>query len=145
MGFAEDLAHFRAEQEKQLTATARVVRHLGDPVYDPVTGRSVQPVQTVLAAAPCKITAFDALGSDVEVGQTQARIGHHLVKFVHDAPVMIGDLIEITSSTYNPSDIGLLLRIVDIDRREWQIARRCVAEEISVPIDWQAEDDEEGS
>jgi hypothetical protein len=137
------LARFRRRQADQLTARATIRRPLGAPIYDPELGQSVQPVAVIGTDVPCKVTALESFGRDAAAGQTEIRINQHMVKLPVGTDVRTHDVLELTASQHNPADVGLVVRVTDVDRREWQIARRCIVEEITAPTVWQVE--EEGS
>jgi hypothetical protein len=130
----------RRRQAVQLTQRATIVRPTGPPTFDSETRESVQPVTTLHTDLPCKVTNNDRAGLDVAVGETEIRVTDREIKFPVGTVVAEGDLVTITAGTYNTVDIGVTYRITDIDRREWQVARRCVIEEVAVPRLWEVED-----
>lgn len=127
------LRRFRGKQAEQFTQTARIDRPIGLPVYDPETRTTSQPVRTIGTKA-CKTTNQDINGVDVQVGETTVRTVVNLVKFEPGTDLENRDLITIVSSKYNPSDVARQYRVLDVDRREWQIARRATIEEVVVPL-----------
>lgn len=130
------LDFFRGQQADQFSQTATIRRPTGELVTNPATGLVTQPVATVATGARCKVTSGERVGQDIDVAETEATLVDHLVKFKVGTDVEKDDLIEITGSRYDAADIGRIYRVTSIDRREWQIARRCVVEEVLVPMDW---------
>lgn len=137
MSIESALRRFRRKQADQFTQTANIDRPVGEMTYDPDLGTSVQQVVRRYTAVPCKVTANERQGLDVQVAETKVRIVDHTVKFGVDTDVAMDDLVTITSSTFSPLDVDRQYRITDIDRREWQVSRRCVVEEVMVPMLWE--------
>jgi hypothetical protein len=79
------------------------------------------------------VSSDDRSGEDAKAAETVLRLVDHIIKFPVGQDVQMDDVVTITSSTYNPTDIGRQYRITDVDRREWQISRRCNVEETVVP------------
>lgn len=127
------ITRFREAQADQFTQTATVTRPTGDVEFDEDTGLETRPADVIATGEPCKTTAVEQIGTDRTVGHADVRFNDLMVKFRHDLDVQRNDIVTITDSVYNPADIGLTYRVTDIDRREWQIARRCIVEEITVP------------
>lgn len=128
------IRRFRRRQEAQFTQRATIQRPVGEPVYDPEAQVSAQPVETVDTDVPCKITSGETQGSDVAAGQTSVRVTELVVKFPVATDARRDDIVTISDSLYDEPDIGRQYRITDVDRREWQIARRCAIEETSVAM-----------
>lgn len=138
MSVERALTRFRRRQAEQLTASAHIDRPLGPPAWDPESQATVTPVSRAYANRRCKVTSLEAEGTDRTTGQSEARFVGHLIKFDPDTDVRPGDLVTVVSSRHNPLDVGITYRVTDIDRREWQIARRCIVEEVVVPMRWEA-------
>jgi hypothetical protein len=129
------IRRFRAKQAGQFSQTALLQRPVGETVYDPNTQASVQPVVTIYTGVPCKVSTMGReQGSEVSAGQTEVRVTDLEAKFPIDADVLHGDLLTIVTSTFNTQDIGRQFRVTQIDRREWQISRKCAIEETIVPV-----------
>lgn len=128
------LEFFRDRQAEQFTATADVVRPIGEPAFDASTGLVAQTVETVYEDEPCKVSSNDRAGQDVQAGETEVLLVDSTVKFAVALDVHANDLVRIVTSTHNPTDVGKVYRITDVDDREWQISRRCVVEETIVPM-----------
>lgn len=133
MSIESAVTRFRAKQAEQFSQTADIYRPVGEPTFTPEDGYA-QPVVTVTAGVACKVTSNERQGQDVQAGETEVRLLDHTIKFPVDTPVEVNDIVEVTASTYNPLDTGITYRITDVDRREWQISRRCVIEEVIVPL-----------
>jgi hypothetical protein len=127
------LARFRAKQAEQFTQTGRIDRPTGEPAYDPNTRQSAQPVTTI-TTKPCKVTSGGTQGNDTDVGETTARIVGHEIKFPVGTDLQYLDIVTILSSKFDPSDVGRQYRVLDVDRREWQISRLARIEETVVPL-----------
>lgn len=126
------ITRFRRKQAEQFTATARVDRPIGLPAYDPDTQQSVQTVE-VVGTFPCKLTNLETTGVAVETAQTTVREVGHLIKFPVGTDVTNRDIVTILTTTYG-SDAGRQFTVDDVDRREWQISRRCTVTETVVPL-----------
>lgn len=132
------LARFQARQAAQFTQRATIQRRVGEPTFTPEDGYR-QEVTTIAADVPCKVTSNERQGQDVQAGQTEARIVDHEVKFPVGTLVEKDDLVTVTASVHNPQDTDRTYRVTDIDRREWQISRRCIIEEVLVPTLYEEE------
>lgn len=133
------IARFRKRQADQFTQTCRIDRPVGETYYDPDAQESVQPVEPLYAAVPCKVTSNDRSGEDVQAGETEVRLLDVTIKFPVDTDVAMDDIVTITASKFHPLSVGKQYRITDVDDREWQISRRCVIEETLVPLLWEEE------
>lgn len=132
--FDTALDFFRDRQAEQFTATADVLRPIGEPTFNEMTGVVTQTVETAYEDEPCKVSSNDRAGQDIQAGETEMRLIDSTIKFAVALEVYKDDVVRIVSSTYNPTDVGKTYRITDVDDREWQISRRCVVEETLVPM-----------
>lgn len=128
------LEFFGDRQAEQFTAIADIVRPIGEPAFDESTGLVAQTVETVYEDEPCKVSSSDRAGQDVQAGETELRLVDRTIKFAVALDLHPNDLVTIVSSTFNPTDVGKVYRITDVDDREWQVSRRCVVEETTVPM-----------
>lgn len=132
MSVGSAITRFRARQAAQFSATAAVHRPVGEVTFTPETG-SVQPYDLIYPAIACKLTSEDRSGNDASAGETVVRLVDQLIKFPVESDLRMDDIVTITASTHNPTDVGRQYRVTDVDRREWQISRRCNVEETLVP------------
>lgn len=132
MSVASAIARFRSKQAEQFTATATVHRPIGEVVFTPETG-SVQNYELVYSSIACKLSSEDRSGNDVGAGETTVRLVDQLIKFPVESDLQMDDIVTVSSSLHNPTDVGRQYRVTDVDRREWQISRRCNVVETLVP------------
>lgn len=137
MSIESALARFRKRQAAQFTQTADIDRPIGEAEFDPTTGFTTQPVLRIRSGIGCKLTSNARQGEDVQAGETEVRLVDHTIKFDVGIDIEKDDLVTITNSKFNTADIGVQYRVTDVDRREWQISRRCVVEETLVPMMWE--------
>lgn len=127
------ITRFRRRQAAQFTQRATILRAAGEPTFDESTGLATQPYDTIGTDRPCKLTADDPSHRKVDVGDTQARTTALRLKFPVGEDVEPLDVVTITDSVYNPTDVGRSYLVTAVDRREWQISRLCDIEETTVP------------
>lgn len=130
------LRRARKRQAAQFTDTAMVVRPVGEITYDPDTGESVQQVETLHASIECKVKAISQVGFDVPAGQTSVRLLAREIEFPVGTDLAEDDVVKVTASVFNPTDVGVSFRVTDVDRRTWQACRRVSVEESTAPILW---------
>lgn len=137
------ITRFRRRQAAQFTDRATIRRPIGEPTFDTETGLAGQEYETVGTGRPCKFVRDDRAGRDVSAGETSLLVASLVIRFPVEEDVEVHDVITITRSTYNPSDVGRSWRVADLERHTWQIARNCNVEEtVAPPLN---EDIEEGS
>lgn len=127
------ISRFRTRQAAQFSDRATIQRPTGEPVFDEMTGRATQEYETVGTSRPCKFVRDDRAGRDVTAGDTVVLVSSKLARFPVEEDVQVHDIVTVTSSTYNPTDVGRSWRVADIERHTWQIARNCYVEETVAP------------
>lgn len=135
MSIASAIDRFRARQADQFTATATIRRETGASTTNPTTGVVSKPSTTVAVDEPCKVLAVDSSGEEVQAAETIVSEIDVRIRFAVGTDVERDDLVDITSSTYNPLDVGRTYRVLAVDRREWQISRTVLAREVLAPME----------
>lgn len=135
------ITRFRRRQAAQFTDRATILRPVGEPDFDENAGRATQQYETVGTNRPCKFVRDDRSGRNVDAGETSVLVASILIRFPVEEDVDTHDVITVTSSLYNPLDVGRSWRVADLERHTWQIARNCVVEETIAP----PSNEEEGS
>jgi hypothetical protein len=126
------ISRFRRRQADLFRDTATVKRpSTTDGTLDPVTGEWTPATATTIYTGACLIRAFVWEGTDVSVGGTEVRLRRVRAKFPVDIDIQHDDMIIPTASTYDESLIGVSFRVTDSFRDGWQIARVCIAEEVT--------------
>lgn len=136
------ITRFRRRQAAQFSDRATIRRPVGEMGFDEDTGLASQEYETVGTNRPCKVVRDDRAGRNVNAGETTLLVSSRLVRFPPEEDAEVNDVVTITSSTYNPTDVGRSWRVADIERHTWQIARSCYVEETLAP---QLNEEEEGS
>jgi hypothetical protein len=135
------VTRFRRRQAAQFTDRATIRRPVGEMTFDESTGLASQEYETVGTNRPCKFVRDDRAGRDVTAGDTTVLVASIVCRFPVEEDVELHDVLTVTASAYNPTDVGRSWRVADLERHTWQIARNCVVEEIVAP----ALNEEEGS
>jgi hypothetical protein len=125
------IARFRQREQALMRSTCTVVRV--DPIdagfYDSNAGTWV-PVSTQMYAGPCLVRpARGLVGSEETRADDEVRIVRYVIKLLADAAVQKDDVVTVTSSP-DPDLVGRAFRITDVLSDDWQINRRCAAEEV---------------
>lgn len=125
------IARFRRRQADLFRDEATVQRPSGTGTLNPVTGVFTPDPATIIYVGPCLLRAFVWEGTDVEAGGAEVRLRRVRAKFPDDTDVRHNDTIVPSSSVYDPSLVGVSFRVTDAFRDGWQIARVCIAEEVT--------------
>jgi hypothetical protein len=128
------ITRFRLRQAAQFSDRATIQRPTGEPGYDEASGLSTQDYDTVGTARPCKFVRDDRSGRIVDAGESRLLVSSSTIRFAHDEDIEVDDVVTVTASTYNPTDVGRSWRVADIERHTWQIARNCTVEETVAPL-----------
>lgn len=84
---------------------------------------------TTLYTGGCMIRPAGTVGSDQDQGDNETRVGDYTVKFPADTTVQIGAVVTVTSSP-DGGMAGRYFRLTDIPSDDWQVNRKCAAEEV---------------
>jgi hypothetical protein len=125
------IARFRQRQADLFRDEATVDRPAGTGSLNTTTGDWTPSASSEVYSGPCLIRAFVWEGTDVEVGGTEVRLRRIRAKFPVDTDIQVHDMIVPTTSTYDESMVGVSFRVTDAFRDGWQIARVCIAEEVT--------------
>lgn len=134
MSLASSIARFNRKLEQQMTATAHVDRPVGEPVWDADEETTVQQYDRIYTDRPCKPKSDARDLRKLAAAETEVDLSDRTIKFDQDTDVRVDDIITITSSVYDPLDVGMTYRVVVVDRREWQIGRVVGVEEQHVQL-----------
>lgn len=128
------IAYFRQAQSKLFRDTATVTRPSSSTGGVLSTSGEWTPVEAAAVySGPCLIRAFAWEGTDVTEGGTEVRLRRARIKFPVDTDIQHDDIIVPSASTFDESMIDVSFRVTDAFRDGWQIARTCIAEEVTEP------------
>lgn len=103
----------------------------GDPVTDPETGE-VTPSSTPVYSGPCKVQQTISQGSNPSAGSHQFTIQDSRVDFpVSAGPLMVDDIVTVTSSALDPQLVGTVFRISELFHKSFATAQRTRVEEVT--------------
>lgn len=127
------IARFRSRQAALFRDEIRITRASEeDPTFNEETGEYDTPDPTEVYEGPCLLRPAGGLvGTDVIAGERELRLSDYVLKLPANTPVRNDDIGELTVSTYDADLVGRTYRITDVLRDGWQIARKCVVEEVA--------------
>lgn len=125
------IQRFRRRERALFRDTCTVVRV--DPVdsgfYDSGNGTWI-PVSTAVYTGACLIRpAHGLIGNEETRADDELRILRYIIKFPADTSVAMDDVVTVATSP-DPDLVGRAFRITDVLADDWQISRRCAADEI---------------
>lgn len=121
------IARFRA-REQQLMRSECTVERATAGSYDPETMTWSNTPETVYQGI-CQVRPGGLQGGDENQGDDETRSLTYTIKVIADTPVQTGDVVTVTSSK-DAGMVGRVFRITDVPADEWQINRKCSAEEV---------------
>lgn len=123
-------AFFEQRQVALFRDEATVTRG-GAPTFDTDTGVLTPGSGSTVYSGSCLLRQMAWQGTDVGVGETEARLRSMRVKFPKDTALEKDDIITPTASAHDESLIGRTFRITDVFRDGFQIVRTVIAEEVT--------------
>ena len=120
------IARFRA-REQELMRSECTVERAADGEYDPETMTWSNTPDSVYEGT-CQVRPAGLVGGDQNQGDNETRVLEYTIKFIADTAVEVGDVVTVTSSK-DAGMVGRVFRITDVPADEWQINRKCSAEE----------------
>lgn len=114
----------RAMARQMMDDTVRVYR-LGDPVWDEAAGDYVTS-EVEVYAGPARTRVPRAFGNRVDEQGDAVTVQEATLSLPVEgsAGVVVDDLVEVTSSTYDPDMVGLVLRVAQVHWQSHSTARR---------------------
>lgn len=127
------IARFRSRQKALFRDECEITRASEEePTFNEATGEYETPNPTEVYEGPCLLRPAGGLvGTDVIAGEREVRLSDYVLKLPANTPVRSNDSVSLTVSTYDDDLVGRSYRITDVLRDGWQIARKCVVEEVS--------------
>jgi hypothetical protein len=129
---AVDKQFFQPGKSDQCTIS-RDSENVYDDVLDPVTLQLSPPAsdEAPVYAGPCLVGAVQR--SEAERGGQYLQANRYSVKVPYSAPVVVvGDLIEITSSVFDPQLVGAVFVVREIVKTSLLVWRKFICEDITV-------------
>lgn len=124
------IALFRTAERALMSSTVTIVRNVGEPTFDNVTGEFGQDTDPVYTGdALIRSNMWE--GSDVQAGQQEVRLRGVRVKLPADTLVRMGDIVTVTDSPDARMD-GKVFRVTDVMVDDWQISCTTICEEVVV-------------
>lgn len=124
------IARFRRRQQDLFRDELTVTRTVGEPEWDINTGEPLHTT-TVTYIGSGLVRAQNWQGTKTMYGGDPVTVGDTFARFPPDADVDYGDTITVTASTYDEALVGRTFRVIRPLRDGWQIARKCIVEEIT--------------
>lgn len=127
---AAALPELQAQAESLMVDEALITRTGTEWTVDPITGRDVPPGTVEVYAGKAKVQSWQPYEQTPDVGgQTLTRQRYYVHVPVSAGPFEIGDLIEITAATNQPSTLGRKFRVAGLHEKTWQTAQRLIVDE----------------
>lgn len=124
------IALFRSAERALMSSTVTIVRNVGEPTFDNVTGEFGQDTDPVYTGdALIRSNMWE--GSDVQAGQQEVRLRGVRVKLPADTLVRMGDIVTVTDSPDARMD-DKVFRVTDVMVDDWQISCTTICEEVVV-------------
>lgn len=113
--------HHHATAEGRMTAEGTVTRP-GDPVFDELAGREVQPAPTVIYDGPLWVQRMDpgAVAAAINIADRQVMVREYAVGLplavngVVTAPILVNDLVTVTGCDDDQYVVDRPLRVRDV-------------------------------
>lgn len=120
----------RAVHRRLMRDTVSIARTTGS-VFDPSTGRYVDTV-AVQYAGPADVTNKPVLQQQVEAGQREVTLRGYevLLPFGDTSSIRLDDRVTVTASL-DPTLVGVVLTVIDVQHGARSTARTLIAEERS--------------
>lgn len=124
-----NLAVLRSAIGPMLTETGTLTRLTGATVEDPLTGVR-EPVWETVWSGPLLVRPEDRSLRVADAGDVTYSVLRFDVTLPAETPAQIGDNLTIETCPGDASLAGQTLRLIDVPRDGWQIARFAVAERL---------------
>ena len=120
----------RREAEALMVDACDVMRP-GEPVTDPETG-DVTPSSTFVYSGPCKVQQTISQASNPSAGSHAFTVQDSRVDFpVSAGPLMVDDVVTLTSSVLDPQLVGSTFRVVELFHKSMATAQRTRVEQVT--------------
>ncbi|HEY0888679.1 MAG TPA: DUF6093 family protein [Nocardioides sp.] len=124
-----NLAVLRSAIGPMLTEQGTVKRQTGQYEQDPDTGLE-EPIYATTYTGPMLVRPEDRSMRVADIGGSSYTVLRFDVTLPADADALVGDRLTVTSCPGDPTLVGETLRLIDVPRDAWQVARFAVAERI---------------
>lgn len=130
MSAADALLAGRREAEALMIDACSVTRP-GESITDPDTGE-VTPSSTPVYSGPCKVQQTISQASNPTAGSHAFTVQDSRVDFpVSAGPLMVDDVVTVTSSVLDPQLVGSVFRVVELFHKSMATAQRTRVEEVT--------------
>ena len=123
-----NLAVLRSAIGPMLTETGIVERNTGETTTDP-DGFEI-PVYATVFSGPMLVRPEDRSMRVANIAGGSYTVLRFDVTLPADADALVGDRLTVTSCPGDPTLVGESLKLIDVPRDAWQVARFAVAERI---------------
>lgn len=136
----ETVREGQRDAESMMIDDCKVERPAGAPVTDPATGKVTQPM-TLIYPTPeqleagnpgrCQIQSVSSQATQPNTAEHKFTVEQLIAKLPVGTPVQAGDLLTLLRSTLVPSEVGMVFRLVELERKSMPTAARWSVEVVT--------------